>query len=626
MNRALLLVIFIYSACFAGDDSKPGKQAPKTPDISQMPADAHAPLFHPKSQQAGKLTERVTAELPKPAAVGGQVIHRNFIDDEILGKMERDKVPHAPLASDQEFIRRIKLDLSGRIPSPAEAREFLADNAPDKRSALIDRLVGSPEFVDKWAYFIMDIMRANGKMGRGHVLFHHVLEESLAADRPYDDWARSIITASAKSNYVVAAVNPIVREHVEGKPGEAANGDDLSKVNQLDTHDELSILYAKIFLGINISCISCHNGQGHLEKVNAYLSKKKRSDFFQESAFLSHTRYVPHVESSAAVMGHFLVDDSGKDYDTKAESMLRTKRTGGPNTPKFLLTDETARPGAEPREELARMLTGDPQFARATVNMFWAKLMGVGIVDPYDEFDLARLDPKNLPAGWDAQPSHPELLEKLAVYFRENNYSVHKLFKLICNSSSYQLSARFPSEWKEPYTRYYARKFARMLTAEELHDAIVTATERPGKFVIASKREDGSSDGGAPVSVPMAMQVSLPQPKGDLKSFMSAFGESNRNTPPHAPAPSPLQPIMMMRSPVVTDRVLAAKDSRVQRMLDSYKDNGKVVDELFMATLSRQPLPGEKSLALQAMEKDRVQGAQNLQWALLNLVEFLYNF
>ena len=540
--------------------------------------------------------------------------------------MERDGVPHAPLATDQEFIRRIKLDLGGHIPSSAEVREFLRDSSPGKHSSTIDKLVGSPEFVDKWAYFFMDILRANGKMGRGHTLFHYMLKESLAADRPYDDWVRDIIASSAKSNYVVASSNPIVREHVEGKPGEAADGNDLSKVNQLDTHDELAILYGKIFLGIDTSCISCHDGAGHLERVNAYLSTRKRSDFFQQSAFLAHTRYIPHVESSAAVMGHFLVDDGGSGYDTKADSMLRTKRSGGPNAPKFLLTDESPQSGTEPRDELARMLTANPQFARAAVNMFWAKLMGVGIVDPYDEFDLARLDPKHLPEGWDAQPSNPELLEKLAVYFRENNYSVHKLFKLICNSSAYRLSARFPGEWQEKYSKYYARKFARMLSAEELHDSIVVATERPGKFVIASKHEDGTSDGGASASVSMAMQVSVPQPRGELKSFLAAFGESNRGAPPRPPSPSPLQPIMMMRSPVVNDRVLAQKDSRVQRLLDTYKDNGKVVEELFMATISREPMAAEKALVLAAMEKNRVEGAQNLQWALFNIAEFLYNF
>jgi hypothetical protein len=539
--------------------------------------------------------------------------------------MKRDSVPHAPLATDQEFMRRVKLDIAGRLPSSAELREFLADQSPDKRERLIERLVGSPEFVDKWAYFFMDMLRANGKMGRGTMLFHYNLKESLAADRPYSDWAASIIAASGKSNYVVAAVNPIVREHVEGKPGEEENGDDLKKVHQVDTHDELNILFTKIFLGVNISCISCHDGGGHLEKVNVYLSRQKRSDFFQQSAFMGNTRYIPHVEKSNAVMGHFIVDDLAKGYDTKHDSMLRIKRFGGPSTPKFLFTNETPKPGELPRAEFARMLTSDPQFARAAVNMFWAKLMGVGIVDPFDEFDLARQDPKNLPAGWDLQPSHPELLNKLADHFRKNNHSIQGLFKLICNSSAYQLSARFPGEWNENYTRYYARKFARMLTAEELHDAIATATERPGKFVIRSRREDGSAE-GASASVPMAMQVAMPNPTGDLKSFMQAFGESNRGAPPKAPAPSPLQPIMLMRSPVVNDRVLAAKDSRVQRLLDSYKENDRVVEELFVATLSREPSADEKAVALSAMSSNRVEGAQNVQWALLNLVEFLYNF
>jgi len=592
--------------------------------MSDVPAAVHAPLFRKKANDAGNLTERLASGLPKGLA-GAPVPYRSFIDEEVFGKMKRDGVPNAPLSTDEEFIRRVKLDVTGRIPSPAELREFLADKSPDKRARLIDKLVGSPEFVDKWSYFFMDVLRANGKMARGHFLFQYNLKESLAADRPYNDWAASLIAASAKSNFVVAAANPIVREHVEGKPGEEENGDDLRKVQQVDTHDELTILLGKLFLGMNLSCISCHDGKGRLDKVNVYLSTRKRSDFFQQAAFWGQTRYIPHVEKANAVMGHFLVDDYAKGYDTKADSMLRMTRYGGPNNPKFLLTNETPAPDKLPREELARMLTTHPQFARAAVNMFWAKLMGIGIVDPYDEFDLARQDPNNLPAGWDLQPSHPELLSKLAVYFRENDHSIHKLFKLICNSSAYQLSSRYPGEWNDTYTRYYARKYARMLTAEELHDAIATATERPGKFPMRAKREDGTYDGTGTV-LTMAMQVSVPSPTGELKSFLQAFGESNRGAPPKAPSPSPLQPILMMRSPVVNDRVLAAKDSRVQRLLDSYKENDKVVEELFVATISRPPLPAEKSLALAAMEKNRIEGAQNVQWALLNLSEFLYNF
>jgi len=325
-------------------------------------------------------------------------------------------------------------------------------------------------------------------------------------------------------------------------------------------------------------------------------------------------------------MGHFIVDDLGRGYDTKSQSMLRIERSGGPSQPKFMLTDELPRRGAEPREELARLLTSHPQFARATVNLYWSKLMGLGIVEPADEFDLARQDPKHIPAGWEMQPSHPELLDALAADFRKSGYSLHSLFRTICNSSAYQLSARFPGQWSERYTRYYARKYARMLTAEELHDSIALATDRPGSFGGGRRKPVLNDEEPAGPTVSMAMQMAVPRSSGELKSFMQAFGQSNRGAPARPPQASPLQPIMLMRSPVVNDRVLAAKDSRVQRLLASSENNGKVVEELFLATLSRQPTPEEKTVAVSFLDKDRVEGAQNVQWALLNLVEFLYNF
>ena len=149
----------------------------------------------------------MTAGLPAPVA-GPRLTPRNFIDEQIFGKMQREGIPHAPLATDQEFLRRVMLDLTGRIPTPAEVREFLADKAADKRARLIDQLIGSPGFVDKWSYFYLDLVRANGKMQRGVELFHLMVKDSLAADRPYDDFARDLISSSAKSNYVVAGGKP----------------------------------------------------------------------------------------------------------------------------------------------------------------------------------------------------------------------------------------------------------------------------------------------------------------------------------------------------------------------------------------------------------------------------------
>jgi Protein of unknown function (DUF1553) len=164
------------------------------------------------------------------------------------------------------------------------------------------------------------------------------------------------------------------------------------------------------------------------------------------------------------------------------------------------------------------------------------------------------------------------------------------------------------------------------LTAEELHDSITIATDRPGSFGGGRRRPVMNDEEPVGPTVTMAMQVAVPRASGELKSFMQAFGQSNRGAPARPPQPSPLQPIMLMRSSVVNDRVLAAKDSRVQRLLDSQQDNGKVVDELFLATLSRAPTPEERTTAVSFLDNNRVEGAQNVQWALLNLVEFLYNF
>jgi len=153
-----------------------------------------------------------------------------------------------------------------------------------------------------------------------------------------------------------------------------------------------------------------------------------------------------------------------------------------------------------------------------------------------------------------------------------------------------------------------------MLSAEELHDAIAVATERPGSFKF------GKETAG------MAMHLAAPGGGGDVRYFMQTFGQSNRNNPPRPLTGSPLQPLLLMQSPVVTGRVLAEKDSRVEHLLNAYPDDGKVVDELFLATLSRPPSAAEREVGLEAMRRNRAEGAQNLQWALINQVEFFFNY
>jgi hypothetical protein len=599
----------------AADSSNSPAKGAKPARVEAMPAEkfaeAHAPIFTPpKSNDAGAITERLSPS-NRSSAAQSAVPARGYIDRHIFGKMQRDGVPHAPVSTDYEFIRRVTLDLTGRIPTSSDVRNFVADTDPAKRDKLVDQLLASEAFVEKWAYFFMDLFRANGKMGRGQNLFHYWMKENLRVDRPYDDAVRDMIAASAKSNHVVAASNVIAREHVQGK-AQPDDGKDFGMVQQLDTHDELAVLYGKTFLGINFSCISCHDGRGHLEKVNLWLSQRKRTEFYQFASFLGNSRYLMYWEDGKPQSGEFMIDDENPGYDSKGKSMIRVPRFGGASTPAFIMTGEQPRKGEEPREALGRMITAHPQFARATANLFWARLMGFGIVEPYDEFDLARYD--KAPEGWQAQASHPELLDALAQDFRAGGFRIKKLLATICKSSAYQLSARFDGEWKDSYTKYYARKYVRQLAAEEVHDSIVVATGRPGNFNYGGQK------------MGMAMQMSGPVGGGDVRYFMQTFGQSNRSNPPKAPVGSPLQALLLMQSPVVNDRVLAKNDGRVQQLLDTYKDDdARVAEEMFLGTLGRQPSAEEKDIALAELRRNRTEGAQNLQWALINNVEFLFN-
>ena len=171
------------------------------------------------------------------------------------------------------------------------------------------------------------------------------------------------------------------------------------------------------------------------------------------------------------------------------------------------------------------MLTEDPQFARATVNLVWSELMGVGIVDPPLDFDLARLDPANPPpAPWTIQPSHPELLEALAKDFREHKCDLRRLIRLIVTSSTYQLSSHFEGEWKAAYAPYFARHFVRRLPAEEIADAISQATEIFPSISISESN----------VKVGYVLQARSSEDLGGkdlepLRLLLASFGQADRD-------------------------------------------------------------------------------------------------
>jgi len=571
------------------------------------------------SRDAVRLTHEV-AGTPGADAAGGLVPRQTFIDRLIFARIERDGIPHAGLASDEEFVRRVFLDAIGLPPSPAEARAFLADTAADKRTRLIDALLARDEFTEQWAWFFGDLLRSSGESGPGSRAFHYWLKEQLAVDRPYDRFVYDLLTPSAKVHATLPSLALIGRNN-QLKSRMVEGPDDYRIHNRLDAIDSLTIDIGRVFLGLNISCISCHNGARHLEEVNTYLAGRTRKEFFEQAAFFGRTRMIGNWNDRIKNVERDLqVDDLWKGYDTADDAPFTTlaesqfPRQKGQYEPAFLLTGERPAPGANPRAELARMITSHPQFARATANLVWGRLMTVGFVEPYDGFDLTRL------SGPDAQPTNPELLEALAEEFRSNGFRLKRLIRTIMTSSAYQLSSGFPGAWDDRYINYYPRKYVRVMSGPEVVDAVAEATGVPWRFTLT----------GQPVG--RVKQLTAPQDVGRrdegqaVDSLMQSFFQSNRRTPaPASNKPSTLQALLMMRSSVVNDRVLADAQGRVGTLVASPAPAEAIVGELFLATLARAPRPEEARAAIAAVEGDRRRGTENLLWALLNTAEFLVN-
>src|SRR5438552_14284512 len=481
MTKGLFLLSLVISA-----------QGPKTnpPPPRQVNQDrieaAHGKLLsnEDKAKEASRLTEAVAPALTDAGSSTAPIPRKNFIDEHIFGRMERDKIPHAPLAGDDEFLRRAYLDATGLLPTPDQVRSFLNDRDPNKRDKLIDTLIGTEEFTDQWAYHFGELLRTR------EAQFHLWTKQWLKVDRPYNEVFADIVTPTTKNAKgfptALGLYDPI--GYIATRCGLWTDPDDYKGINRLDWVDEITSDIGRVFLGLSMDCFSCHNGAGHADSFNMFLGSKKRVDFWQQAAFFGRMRNIGYSDGSARSFhgGNSLFDDLAPGYNTGNDGLFYTPaegrfpRDGKQYEPSFLLTGEKPKPGEDPRKALARILPSHIQFSRAAVNIVWSKLMVVGLVEPYDGFDLARLDPKNPPkAPWTIQPNNPELLEALAEDFRTHNYSIQRVIKNIMKSNAYQLSTQFPGEWKGAYIPYYARRFARVLTPPEAVDMVAEATGTP---------------------------------------------------------------------------------------------------------------------------------------------------
>src|SRR5262249_13837633 len=274
--------------------------------------------------QLSTMMERVTAAIAVGQPVGvvaaSDVPSANYIDDYIFGKMAADGVPHAAVAGDAEFLRRVYLDLTGRIPASAEVRSFLASQDPNRRAAVVERLVGSAEFVDKWTMFYGDLLRntsadSNGvrRFPEGRNAFYDAIKTFVAQNTPYDVFVKKLLTGGGDSyavgevNWSVGAVTPM------GPPQ--------------DTADTLAVRAATQFLGLsNLDCLLCHNGAGHLDKLSVWAAGRPRGRAGRLSFFFARTGPPPNNGRANRQYSWQVSDTQNGDYQLNTTSGNRTPR------------------------------------------------------------------------------------------------------------------------------------------------------------------------------------------------------------------------------------------------------------------------------------------------------------
>jgi hypothetical protein len=575
------------------------------------------------------------------AIVSPQAIPRkNFIDNILFDRMSRDSISSAPLCTDAEFIRRVTLDLTGRIPAPDEVTRFLDDTTPNKRDVLVSALVQTPEYVDKWTQFFGDLYKnsafaTNINVYRGgREAFYYYIKDAVASNRGYDQITTDLITGNGDS-FVAAEgfTNFIVLGNVPMGPAQ-------------DTMDGLAVKVSTAFLGINsMDCLLCHDGPGHLDEVNLWGSQRKRAEAWGMAAFFARTARRAVQVGTPPTTNYFkylVSENTTGEYNLNTNFGNRQNRTpiSGRTTvaPLYMFGGGTVNTGETRRQALARHIINDPQFARATVNYIWEKLMVEGLVSPSGAFDPARLDPNaQMPSGWELQPANPELLETLAQNFRQSGYNLRSLISTIVNSSAYQLSSQYGGEWKLEYVPYFARKYVRRLDAEEVHDAILKATGiLPTMAFNGQPAKEGyviTDDANNEIRrVTWAMQ--LPEPveprsNGAARAFLDSFLRGDRDQKLRTLDPSILQSLNLMNNAFVMGRIHRNNaGSLVSKLLaDTSLTNEQIIERLYLATLSRRPTATETAKLLPYFTSLGKQVAtESVQWVVLNKVDFMFNY
>ena len=579
--------------------------------------------------ERGHKFERALARTGESHTVDAATVpQRNFVDEEIFRRLTREGVRSAKLSTDEEFLRRIYLDLTGRIPAPEQVRAFSSDTDPGKRDSVIDQLLSSAEFTDKWTMWFGDLLQNNASasnvnlQANGRNAFHNWIRHSVDSGKSIKDIAYEAVVGGG-NNYrdENATANFYVKARTPGGPAQ-------------DTYDTMLLKTASAFLGLAYyDCLLCHNGRGHLDQLSLWGRSGTRTDAWRMAAFFSRTRLSQPYNRVVERTDFYYNSWEVADVDA-GQYVLNTTFGNRPNRAPIAGTLRNLQPeyretGAKPesgenwRGAFAENMVKDPMFARNFANRLWKAMFNLGLVDPVDTMDPARLDPNaELPAGWSLQATHPELLERLAAFFVASNYSLRETLRQLAQSSAYQLSSRYDSDWNIEYVPLFARHYVRRLEGEEVHDAVQTATGILGSYPIT----------GWPAPVSWAMQLpETTEPRDRVTAFLNHFVRGNRDTQQRHQAGSIQQQLAMMNDAFVNNRIRIAASPTLQAaaQLGASKE---IVEQLFLLFLSRQPGAGELQTAVAHLERagadarSRDMAIEDVAWACVNKFDFLFSY
>jgi hypothetical protein len=562
-----------------GDAANVANVPPRRP-ANRIEIDAPAPIESaPGADATAEPEEKVqTAHEPRPpvaiappwepfaAPLAADELSRR-VDDELATVWRSNGIRPVGPSSDSEFMRRVYLDLTGRIPSVFEAQDFLEDSSPDRRERLVDRLLAHRDHATHLAAVWREILLPSevdlSRVG-GPVKFEEWLAERFAGNESYDQIVRELLLAEGR----VAESGPLLFYAA-------------LKLNP----EELAARTSRAFLGVRMECAQCHDHK--FEDIS-------QNDFWSFAAFfarISRPRGKMEMTSPVlAVRDNQQGDVTIPDTDEVVPPRLPLSAVEVKDTP-----DDPSR-----RQQLVDWLTArnNGQFARATVNRVWAHLFGRGLVEPVDD-----MRPANPPIA-------PEVLETLARDFAASNFDLRRLQRALVLTKTYQLSSR--SEESDPSRGlYFAQMNIKSFTAEQLYDCIAVATRQ-------------ETNVAGPIDQTGLLRFSDMTRQGFIEQFRAPAGQA---TDYHAGIP---QALTLMHGGLVHSATDVATSGLLKSLAAPFLTDDQRLDAMFLSTLSRYPSDSERVLVMQqvaaaATEAERQQAFGDILWALLNSAEFTFN-